>query len=124
MKLKKMSIQMPKRLKDRFYKISGIAMLNQKYRWGLNLLEKYTKTHELSSREMYALGLLYDHIGMKILKMGAIQAKNLPTKKKRLLKIYLNKAETIYRRILKTDPKYFHAWYGIGRVKSLEGNVL
>ncbi len=29
---------------------------------------------------------------------------------------YLSKAEEIYRTILKEDPSYFHAWYGIGRI--------
>jgi len=99
---------LPRKLKNYLYKISGVAISNKRYRWGIDIIEKYASHYSLSDNEKYKLGLLYDHLAMK--------AKGLLKEK------YLREAEVIYKEILKQNQKYFLALYGIGRIYSVREN--
>lgn len=100
----------PPRLADYLYKIHGTALSNEKFRWGINIIEKYYPKYIFTHNEEYRLGLLYDHLAMG-------------TKNRSLKTQYLNRALTIYKNILKRNPKYFLARYGIGRVYNVFGDT-
>lgn len=116
MNLAKLSMP-PLKPKNRLYKVMGTAIADKRYRWGIRLTEKYARHHSLSENETYKLALLYDHLAMKMK-----QTKKSKTRKTELMNGYLKKAEELYRGILKTNPKYLHANYGIGRVYSIRGD--
>ena len=99
---------LPLKLKNYLYKVGGVAIANKKYRWGIDIIEKYAGRYSLSNNEKYKLGLLYDHLAMKT--RGSLKNR------------YLQKAEATYKKILKQNPKYFLALYGIGRTYSIRGN--
>ena len=111
MKLQILSRPMPKKLRDDFYRICANVVSNEKYARGIKKLEKYRHKFLLSEDELYKIALLYDHL--------AINQKNNRTV---AAKKYLKKAEKIYRHILKTNPNYLHANYGIGRVYGVRGD--
>lgn len=111
MKLPILSSALPKKIRENFYKIFANAVSNKKYAWGIRELEKYPYKFTLSGNELYRIALLYDHFAMN-------QKNNVST----IAKKYLKKAEEIYRHILKTDPNYLHANYGIGRIYGVRGN--
>ena len=110
-------MKMSNQIKRYLYKISGHAIANKKYRWGINILEKYAKRYSLNENEKYRLGLLYDHLAMKI----KISIKN-EKRKNNLVNKYLTKAKVLYEEILKKNPKYLLALYGIGRVYNIKGD--
>lgn len=114
---------MPEILKKRFYTVSGKAIANKKYRWGLSQLERYANMYALSDNQLYILGLLYDHLAMKTIGTIDQQIKKIPFEKKRILKKCLAKAKTFYKKIINQNPKHIHALYGIGRIYSIKGNV-
>ena len=109
-------MKMSNQIKRYLYKISGHAIANKKYRWGINILEKYAKRYSFNENEKYRLGLLYDHLAMKIKLV-----KN-EKQKRDLFEHYLKKAKIIYKDILKENPKYLHAIYGLGRIYNIEGD--
>lgn len=100
---------LPAKTNDYLYKIHGTALSNEKFRWGIDIIEKYYSQYSFSDNREYSLGLLYDHLAMR-------------TTNKLLKKKYLDKAVLIYKKILKRSPRYFLAEYGIGRVYSILGN--
>ncbi len=108
---------LPQKIKKYLYKIKGAAISNKKYRWGINIIEKYNRLYSLPENEKYGLGLLYDHLAMKI-------KKTIKNKKRRrdLINQYLIKAMAIYEEILKENPKYLFALYGIGRIYNIKGD--
>ncbi len=109
-----MSMTLPLQLKKKFYKIYGTAVSNKKYRWGINLLEKYDRTYDLPENEIYRVALLYDHLAMKMRNRRRDRARSA-----KLANNYLNIAEKLYKRILVKNKSYLHANYGIGRVYSI-----
>lgn len=108
---------LPQKIKKYLYKVRGKAIANKKYRWGINIIEKYIRYYLFSDNEKYGLGLLYDHLAMKIQKMTA-----KGKRKKYLFEQYLKKAEAIYKDILRENSEYLHALYGIGRIYNIKGN--
>lgn len=74
-------------------------------------LEKYSRRFLLSENELYRMALLYDHLAIYQKNKGSVSTKK-----------YLKRAEEIYRHILKTNPNYLHANYGIGRIYGIRGN--
>lgn len=101
---------LPQKIKKYLYKVNGIAVSNKKYKWGINIIEKYAQHYLFSDNEKYRLGLLYDHLAMNIVKKN----------KNNLIDKYLIKAKNIYEEINKKNPKYHLALYGIGRVYNLK----
>lgn len=108
---------LPPKIKKYLYKINGAAVSNKKYRWGINIIEKYTRRYSFSDNEKYRLGLLYDHLTWNVRKL----IKN-EKRKKNLINKYLTRAKNIYEEIIKKNPDYFLALYGIGRIYSFKGN--
>lgn len=104
----------PIKAKKYLYKVVTLAISNKKYRWGINIIEKYKQNYTLSENEIYRLALLYDHLAMKKIKIGH---------QKKLGYKYLKIAQQLYIKILHLNPLYFHAYYGIGRIHRLQGNM-
>lgn len=102
---------MPQKVKDILYTAKGLAASNWRYKKVIPLYEKYYQKYRFDVNQKYRMGLIYDHRAMQI---GA--------HKKKIFDSYLKKAEVLYREILKEDPSYFHALYGIGRLCSVRGN--
>jgi lipopolysaccharide biosynthesis regulator YciM len=112
----KPSRPLPPKLKNYLYKVAGIAIANKRYRWAINIIEKYANHYLLPENEKYRLALLYDHLAMKM-------KQKLKNKQKiKLLNKYLKKATALYKEILKINPNYLHANYGLGRVYGIKGN--
>ncbi len=103
-----------KKVEAYLYKVKGVALSNNRYRWGVDVFEKYRRNYIFSDNQLYSLGLLYDH-----LVMFNEYKKNMKREK---VKEYLKEAESIYQSILKRNPKSHMALYGIGRVWSIRGN--
>ncbi|MDR3582152.1 MAG: tetratricopeptide repeat protein [Candidatus Pacebacteria bacterium] len=105
-----LSVKKPlsKSAKDRLNKVSGIAIANVRYRWAIDVFERYRRKFELGKGLDYRLGLLYDHLAMQ--------------SKGKAKEHYLREARALYENILKSDPTFFHALYGIGRIYSIRGN--
>ncbi len=103
---------LPKKIKKCLYKTRVAAISNKKYLWGINIIEKYAQRYSFSDNEKYGLGLLYDHLAINI------EKKNKNEKRKK----YLTKAEIFYKEILKKNPKYHLALYGIGRIYDIKGD--
>lgn len=100
-----------KKVKTYLYKVKGIALSNNRYRWGINIFEKYRRHYVFSDSQLYTLGLLYDHLVIFNKKMEKNRARK-----------YLKKAESIYQSTLKREPKSLFALYGLGRVSSVRGD--
>ncbi len=108
-KIKKTKRSMPKKIKEYLFKKGAIALSNKKYLWGITNFEKYRKKYDFDNNQNYRLALFYDHLASSV-------------KNKKLFNKYLKKAENIYRGILKTNPNYFHALYGLGRIYRIKKN--
>lgn len=96
----------PDEISRRLYKIQGMAVANKRYRPAIAIYEKYLRRYALTANQQYQLALLYDHIAM--MNQGRL--------KKKIFHAYLKKAEGLYCKILKENPRYFHALYGVGRI--------
>ena len=102
-----------KKITTYLYKVKKVALSNNRYRWGIDIFEKHRRKYIFSDRQLYTLGLLYDHLAM------FNEHKNM---KKEKIKKYLKEAEFIYHSILKREPKSDMALYGIGRVWNIRNN--
>ncbi len=100
-----------KRVKEFLYKVRGIALSRNKYRWAIGVFEKYRRDYEFSDDQLYALALFYDHLAM-----------TGKSAKKKKFKGYLKEAESMYKKVLKRNPSFHLAWYGLGRVWGAKGN--
>jgi tetratricopeptide (TPR) repeat protein len=107
--MKRKKVEMPQEIKDLLNTTRGSAMANQEYKKAIAVYEKYYKKYIFNIGQKYRLGLLYDHHAMGL-------------KNEKQVKEYLNKAKALYREILKEEPSYFHALYGIGRLYSIQGD--
>ncbi len=103
----------PQKITSRIYKISGEAIANERYSQAIRIIERYAQKYILSKDCIYRLALLHDHVVMRAQEKGG---------KKRTARVHLYRAEELYRKILKEDPRYLHAWYGIGRVFGIRGD--
>ena len=54
----------PQKVKRYLYKVKSEALANNKYRWGIDIFEKHSRKYIFSDRQLYTLGLLYDHLAM------------------------------------------------------------
>jgi tetratricopeptide (TPR) repeat protein len=97
---------LPEHIRRYLYNKCAEAVANKKYRRAIMLFERYRKRYVLPVHEKYRLGLLYDHLAM--MHRGKID--------RRAFNTYLRKAGDLYHAILKEDPSYFHALYGLGRI--------
>jgi tetratricopeptide (TPR) repeat protein len=103
--------EMPQKIKDILYTAKGLAASNWRYKKVIPLYERYYRKYRFDMNQKYRMGLIYDHRAMQI-----------GVHKKKIFDFYLKKAERLYREILKEDPSYFHALYGIGRLHSIRGD--
>lgn len=98
---------LPKNIKDYLIKVRFEADAKRKFKWAADIYEKYKKQYVFDESLEYDLGTLYDHyVIFKIKKMNNEERK----------KIYLEKAETIYKKILTKNQKNFFAFHGLSRV--------
>lgn len=108
-KIKKTNHTMPLKIREYLFKKGAIVIANKKYLLGINIFEKYRKKYNFDDNQNYRLALFYDH--------AATSAKN-----KKYFNKYLKRAKIIYQAILKNNPNYFHALYGIGRIYRIKKN--
>lgn len=99
---------MPPEIKEKLSVARGVAMANLKYQKAIDLYEKYYEKFVFDSNQKYRMAMLYDH-----------RAGQVGELKKKIFNAYLKKAEILYKDILKEEPSYFHALYGIGRLYSI-----
>lgn len=99
---------MPQRSIDYLRKVGGIAMSNLRYRWAIDIFGRYYKKFEFNENQTYKFALLCDHLAMR--STGRIKSRHLA------------KAKLLYEKILKKNPAYFHALYGIGRIYDVRGD--
>ncbi|MDP2629099.1 MAG: hypothetical protein Q8P45_00135 [Candidatus Harrisonbacteria bacterium] len=98
-------------------KILQTADAKRKYRWAIDLFEKYRKHYQFDDDLEYRLGLLYDHLVIfKISRKKDTKSKNLLSKK------YLKKAQNIYQEIHRKNPEHFLALHGLRRIHEISGN--
>ncbi len=102
---------MPSQHDEYLYKINANAIANRRYRTTINVFERFYHRGLLDIKQKYNLAQLYDHLAIT---QGSKHAKQRY--------LYLQKAENIYREIIKEDPLFFHAWYGLGRVHGFRGD--
>jgi len=94
-------------------KVGIEALNNYKYRWGIDIFEKYRRHYVFNDNQLHNLGMLYDHLAM-------FYKYKRPRKDE--VRKYLQKAKSIYQSILERNPKSHLALYGIGRVWNIGGN--
>lgn len=92
-----------------FHKILAEAVSNKKYNKAIKVFEKNINFVLKNDDLMYKLGLLYDHLA------GKLKISKKPNYKK-----YLEKAEKIYKELLKKNKNNFFALYGLARINSLK----
>jgi tetratricopeptide (TPR) repeat protein len=102
---------MLQKIRDMLFVESGKGISNLKYQKAINVYEKYYKKYQFEIGQQYRMAMLYDHRAMQV-----------GEKSKKIFESYLKKAEDLYRDILKKNPLYFHALYGIGRLHGARGN--
>lgn len=101
------------------------ALGTMKYGKGVAVLEKYQQSYIFDGRLLYALGILYDHRGMQItgtLGMSSEEVGQTSVLKRRArAEKYFQKAERIFRGLLKHDPKNVYALFRLGVLAELHG---
>lgn len=102
---------MPQEIKDILYAANGSALANRQYKKAIPIYERYYQKYHFDLNQKYRMALLYDH-----------RAGQVGKHKKKLFDLYLKKAEILYQEILRENPSYFHALYGIGRLYSIRGD--
>ncbi len=109
--MKKGTEEMPQKIKDILRAANGFALSNREYKKAIPIYERYYQKYHFDLNQKYRMALLYDH-----------RAGQVGARKKKIFESCLKKAEALYREILKEDPSYFHALYGIGRLHSIRGD--
>jgi tetratricopeptide (TPR) repeat protein len=99
----------PERVRNYLYRVRSAAIAIGKYRWAIDIFERYRQRYAFTENQQYVLGLLYDHLAM-----------NAP--KTRRTGEYLRKAEALYRGVLKRNSKNLFALYGLGRIANIRGD--
>lgn len=84
------------------------------YKEAIKIFEKYLRQYNFPDELMCKLGLLYDHLAMQL---------KLRNKRSKMAYEYEKKALNIYRGILKHNPKFYKAIYGIGHVYRNQGKL-
>lgn len=102
---------LPKNIKNYLIKVRFEADAKRKFKWAANIYEKYRKQYVFDENLKYDLGTLYDHYVIFTVE----KIKN-EKKKKELKKIYLEKAENVYKNILQNNPKSIFALHGLSRI--------
>ena len=106
-----------KKVQQFLHRTQGYALWHKKYRWAIDLYERYKQRHPLSDNQAYRLGLLYDHLAM-VTRSGSMGDS---TENEKSVNRYASQAEVLYRDILRRNPRFFLAWYGLGRVQGIRG---
>lgn len=112
-------IQAPYRIRRYLSMIFRLADAHRKYRWAIDIYNRYRKKYVLDWQFEYNLGLFYDHL--VIFKTSRIKDKS---KRERLTKLYLGEALLLYEGILKTEPSNVLALRGLGRVHEAQGDYV
>lgn len=117
-------LQVPRTLRKKSSNAIFYALRDMKYRNGIGVLEKYRKSYRFDDKLLYALGVLYDHEGMRL--SGQFYSKSeksavIPASKRKRVQFYFEKAETIFRDILSRDPKNVSALFRLGILAELNG---
>lgn len=100
-----------KEIKDYLIKVGIETDAKRKFKWAANIYERYRKQYICDENFKYNLGLFYDHyVIFKVEKM-----KN-EKRRETLKKIYLEKAENLYKEILTKNQNNFFAFHGLSRV--------
>ncbi|MHB8523065.1 MAG: tetratricopeptide repeat protein [Limisphaerales bacterium] len=102
---------LPKKLWRNLWKQYGLALSNAKhYPAAIRSFEQRRGAYRFTDSQEYKLAMLYDHLAMR--------QRKLPRRREENLK----RADSIYRHILRRNPGYFLARYGVGRVQAIRGN--
>lgn len=88
-------------------------MSNEKYYGMIHVLERYREKYNVGPNFLYRLALLYDHYGGRL-----FFPKESSGQDKKKGKIYLKKAENIYKHLIKADPKNLFAFMRLGELAS------
>ena len=86
------------------------ADAKRKYRWAINIFEKYLREFDVDTNMKYRLGLLYDHLA--IFK----HRKKRNDRQKKLFNYYLKKSEEIYKYVIKENSASALGHLGLARV--------
>lgn len=109
--------QLPQDIKDYLIKVRLEADAKRKFKWAADVYEKYKKQYIFDENLSYDLGLFYDHY--VIFRIEKLKNK---TEKEKLKKIYLKKAEDIYKDILNNYSQSIFALHGLSRVCSIKND--
>ncbi len=88
--------------------VGASGMSNRSYRKAIDIFERYRKRFDIGENLDHLLGTLYDHLAVK-------------TRSANKSRFYLQKAEMLYRELLKKNPKNLFAFYGMGRIALKKG---
>lgn len=93
------------------------ADARRKYRWAIDIFEKYRRQFPFDEKLEYKLGFLYDHLA--IFKTAKLRKRK---QRRELIDRYLKTARIIYQGILRKNPRYALAWHGLSRVYQMRGD--